>query len=129
MTKRRRHGRFGLVAVAVAIVMALQILLGTFAMAANAATPMVDAFGNMLCINSAEGDDSGSTPNKDRPLLPECCTLACGLVHSFVPADTSVAALFNPLSEPLQRPVIRFAEPFHSVLDSLPGNPRAPPFA
>ncbi|MDG4675936.1 hypothetical protein P9A16_33070 [Shinella sp. 838] len=116
-------------AVAVAIVMALQILLGTFAMAANAATPMVDAFGNMLCINSAEGDDSGSTPNKDRPLLPECCTLACGLVHSFVPADTSVAVLFNPLSEPLQRPVIRFAEPFHSVLDSLPGNPRAPPFA
>lgn len=129
MTKRRQQGRFGLVAVAVAILMALQTLLGTFAVAANAATPMVDAFGNMLCINSAEGHDPDSTPNKDRPLLPECCTLACGPLHAFVPADTSVAVLFNPLAEPLQRPIIRFAEPFRSVLDSLPGNPRAPPFA
>ena len=129
MTKRRQHGRFGLVAVAAAILIALQTLLGTFAMAANAATPMVDAFGNMLCINSAEGDDSGSAPNKDRPLLPECCTLACGLVHAFIPADTSAAVLFNPLAEPLQQPVIRFAEPFRTALDSLPGNPRAPPFA
>ncbi len=128
MTKRQQQRRFGLVAVAVAVVMALQTLLGTFAFAANAATPMVDAFGNMLCINSAEGHNPGSTPNKDRPLLPECCTLACGLVHAFVPADTSLGVLFNRLAEPLQQPVIRFAEPFRSALDSLPGNPRAPPF-
>lgn len=129
MTKRRRHGRFGLVAIAAAILIALQTLLGTVAMAENAATPMFDAFGNMLCINSVEGHDSGSTPNKDRSLLPECCTLACGLVHTFVPTDTSVTVLFNPLAEPLQKSFIRFAQPFRSALDSLPGNPRAPPFA
>lgn len=128
MTKRRQHGGFGLVALTAAILIALQTLLGTFAVAANAATPMVDAFGNMLCTNSMEGQDPDSAPNKDRSPLPECCTLACGLVHAFVSADTAIAVLFNPLAEPLQQPVIRFAKPFRSALDSLPGNPRAPPF-
>lgn len=129
MTKRRQHGRFGVVAIGAAILIALQTLLGTFAMAANSATPMVDAFGNKLCINSIENQDLDSAPSKDRSLLPECCTLACGLVHAVVPTDASGAVLFNPLEEPLKQTIVRFAEPFRSALDSLPGNPRAPPFA
>ncbi len=129
MTKRRQHGRYGMVAVAVAILMAFQSLLGPFAMAAGAASPMLDAFGNPLCIAGMEGHEPASAPGKDHALMPECCTLACSMSFAFVPTDRAVAILFTPLVQPLPRVRVRYADQIRSVLDDLPGNPRAPPVA
>ncbi|WP_411034856.1 hypothetical protein [Shinella sp. BYT-45] len=116
-------------AFALAILLALQSLLGSFAMAAGTGTPMVDAFGNPLCIGGMEGHEPASAPDKDHSRHQECCTLACGMAHGFAPTDRAVAILFNPLAQPSQRILEARFDQVRPALDNLPGNPRAPPFA
>lgn len=125
MTKHLQQRRIGMVAFAVAIVMALQLVLSPLALAAAAAP--VDAFGNPLCITHTDAQEPASAPGKERSFAPDCCTLACGMAAVFVPTHRSVPILFNPLAQPSQRIVDRYGDTVPSVHDALPGHPRGPP--
>ncbi|GAA4167071.1 hypothetical protein [Shinella granuli] len=127
MNKRLQQSRIGMVAFAVAILMALQVLLSPFAVAASAATSPVDAFGNPLCITHIEEQEPASAPGKERSLAPDCCVLACGSAAAFVPTHHAVPILFNPLAQPSQRILDGYGDTVPSVYDALPGHPRGPP--
>ncbi|MFT4161556.1 hypothetical protein [Shinella sp.] len=118
-----------MVAVAVAILLALQALLGSAALAAHSAMPALDSFGNPLCVTGAEGHAPEPGQDRDRSPLPDCCTIACTMALGFVPTDRAAAIFFNPLVQPSQRIVARKVLHLRSMLDRLPGNPRAPPLA
>lgn len=117
--------RIGMVAIAVAILMALQIMLSPFAVAATALP--VDAFGNPLCITHLDAQEPASVPDKERSLVPDCCMLACGMAVGFVPPHHAVPILFNPLAQPSQRIVDGYGDTVPSAHDALTGHPRGPP--
>lgn len=129
MAKQLQHRRIGTVAFAFAVLMALQALFGTFALAA--APSSVDAFGNPLCItHMAEQQQApvqGPIPGKDGVPGHNCCTLACAAAVNFVPTDRAAAILFNPLAQPSQRMPEGYADPAARPHDDLPGHPRGPP--
>lgn len=115
------------VAVVAAYMLMLQGLLGAFALGAANALPMMDVFGNPLCITSAEA--SASLPD-ERPHtgVPECCTVACSMFSALGAGDRTSSSLANPLSTPaaaLFQPATVIIAPF--TLERGPGSPRAPP--
>jgi hypothetical protein len=114
-------------AFAIALLISLQALLGTAALAAAVANPTLDAFGNPLCIAHMDEQDPASAPGKERSLAPDCCTLACGVAIGTAPDDHADALLFNPLAQRSQRMVAGHAAPVRPVHDDLPGHPRGPP--
>ncbi len=127
MNTHLQQCRIGMVAFAVAVLMALQALLGPLAVAAAAGASPVDAFGNPLCITHAEEQEPASAPGKERSLAPDCCTLACGMAAAFVPTHRSVPILFNPLAQPSQRILDGYGDMVPSAHDALPGHPGGPP--
>lgn len=127
MKKHFQQRRIGMVAFAVAFLMALQVLLSPLAMAASAGSSLLDAFGNPLCINHVEEEEPASAPGKERSLAPDCCTLACGMAAGLVPTDRAVPILFNPLAQPSQRMFHGHGDHVPSVHEALPGHPRGPP--
>jgi hypothetical protein len=131
MAKQLQQRRIGTVAFALAVLMALQALFGTFALAAAAAPSSVDAFGNPLCItHMAEQQQApiqGPIPGKDGVPGHDCCTLACAAAVNFVPTGRAAAILFNPLAQPSQRMLEGYAAPAVRAHDDLPGHPRGPP--
>lgn len=104
-------------------VLLAQLFAAGLVSASHAAMPQLDAFGNVLCIGGAPGDE----PSGDAPGLHECCTFGCGTVVSSIVAPaqavveiayaTSVAAPLTPRTPDLGVP----ARP------ARPGSPRAPP--
>lgn len=115
------------VALVAASMLVLQALLGAFALGTAAASPMLDAFGNTLCITSTDAAEHGSHKG-EHTALPDCCTVACGMFAFATADDRSPNSVSNPLV-----PALALAMPaFHVTLpargvDYPPANPRAPP--
>ncbi len=113
------------VSLAAAVSLLLQSILFAWSLAGGAhGAPMLDAFGNPLCITSTHSDQAPGAPVDGRHL--SCCTLACGasaLLGVEPPAGPVLAA---PLSTALDvvRPRIDSAGP---PAERRTANPRAPP--
>lgn len=106
----------------------LQALIGGFAAGSAAANPpMLDIFGNPLCINDHVSVESGADRNT-HTALPDCCTTACSLFAPITTEDRAAHSLANPLAagraQP-QPPVVAVAR--DGMPDHPPGRPRAPP--
>lgn len=111
-----------------ALVAACVILLQASA-ASFAATmdhgPMLDAFGNPLCLSDSVRNDK--VPGGDHAKLPSCCTFGCAVATPLLspPDQSSLAGLVSLRGldirvRPERAPVVR-------APDHEPGNPRAPP--
>lgn len=102
----------------------VQAMLAAFAVGAAAAAPMLDAFGNPLCIAGMAASGTGDSPDS---ALPGCCTGACGMVAPLAPASPAARSLANPLAFSIDAPrgSMRAAPP--AAEDHDPGSPRAPP--
>ncbi|WP_117195170.1 hypothetical protein [Rhizobium terrae] len=109
-----------------AFVLVVQMLLGSVLLSSAAATPVLDDFGNPLCITHVEGKDH---PDKNGSKLPECCTQACSILAPVLAPQFSDNFLSNRL-QTNSRPVPAEADagPFERP-ETSPGNPRAPPQA
>ena len=119
-----RQKRGSTVAFVAACVLVLQSFLSAWAAGAFAA-PMLDAFGNSLCITSIDHD--GTTPAHDHSSLPDCCTFGCSMESSLLAAAPGDEV---GLARPLAADEIRYGlvRPFHiQAPDHDPGSPRAPP--
>lgn len=104
----------------------LQVLLGAYATgAAAAAPPMLDAFGNVLCITSTDAADHGSA---DHTALPDCCTVACGMFAPIQANDRTGHSLSNPLPTSVLREPAAFDNTGQAfALEQRPGSARSPP--
>lgn len=113
-------------AIFAAFILFVQLLVGGFALGtAAAAPPMLDIFGNPLCITS--GDHADGEDGKGHTGLPDCCAPGCTMFSSVKSADRAPLALSNPLEAPVLTglvAVIVFGVP---AAEHDPGNPRAPP--
>lgn len=126
MTKGR-HGRRSVVAAAAAFVLFLQAFLTAWSVAAAPATPMLDAFGNPLCLTGADQDVSNVPDGQAK--LPNCCTMGCGGAAPALPApETSHDISWLTGSDLDGTP--RVADAFPAIgPDHDPASPRAPPAA
>lgn len=113
-------------ALAAAYLFVLQLVLGSFLLAAAQANANpVDVFGNPLCITHSEG--SGDTGQKKDSQLPECCTLACSMFAPLLPIyapGTCLADHSRPISAVL---ITAFETGPFSRHETGPGAPRGPP--
>lgn len=121
----RRSMRKGSSAVAflAALILCVQTFLSAWAGAAMADQPTLDAFGNPLCITSAD-HGNGST---DHSTMPACCTLGCSAAVSVLPVPAFDDAA---IARPLLASIIAVGIGEGVVLaspDHDPGSPRAPP--
>ena len=119
------HDKRSLTAILAAVVFVVQMMLSSWAMAASVGQPMVDAFGNPLCVTDAGGNPSN--PPKDHNKLPACCTIGCSAFSAGLvafPADPARVSL-APSPEPAFT-LPRASDPVVH-LDHDPGSPRAPP--
>ncbi|MFC0245483.1 hypothetical protein ACFOLL_17660 [Falsochrobactrum ovis] len=120
-----RHRRGSAVAFVAAAVLVLQSFLTAWAAGAMPVTPMLDAFGNPLCITSVDHD--GDVPRDDHSKLPDCCTFGCNLAS---PLHAAEPAQGVGLLKPLSSTDVRFHvhKTFHiQSPDHDPGSSRAPP--
>ena len=125
-----RHFRRSLVSPKVAFVAAwmliVQALVGAFALGAMAnADPLLDAFGNPLCITSS--DRSALSDEAGHTALPECCTAACGMFAPLTVEDRTPHSLDNPLPARTRASHTFDTVDLRPLADHNPGNPRAPP--
>lgn len=124
MVKRAATSRL-LLALALALVLVAQSVVGAFALGTAASGPQFDAFGNPLCLNGPNHDGESGGP--DHSKMPNCCTFACSMFWPGLPAPADVA--YQLIGFRIQangvfanrKAIFRF-EP-----DYQPGNPRAPP--
>lgn len=108
-----------------ALVFVVQTSLSLWAGAVAAATPMLDAFGNPLCITSMDGD--GTTPAGDRGAPVNCCTLGCSAAGlALAEPDMEAVPAFLPEKSSAQPRIAVVASVVRS-LDHDPASPRAPP--
>lgn len=117
----------GMVAFAVAALLALQMALAPLAIASTASASPVDAFGNPLCITHLDQQEPASAPDKERTLAPDCCTLACGMAASLAPVPRAVFLAFDPFAQPSQRIFDGYGDHLPAAHDALSGHPRGPP--
>lgn len=114
------------VAFVAALLLIVQMVAGAFVLGGANAAPMVDAFGNPLCITS-ETTGGASDDGQRHAGLPDCCSTLCGMVAPTTPDDRTPRFLANPLTSVS---VEHFGEDDHfgiATPDHDPGNPRAPP--
>lgn len=110
-----------------AYVLVVQMLLGSVLLGSAAASPILDDFGNPLCITHTE--NAGHSDHKDSSKLPECCTQACSMFAPVLAPQFSDNFLSNRLETHSKLvPVKAAAGPFERP-ETGPGNPRAPPRA
>lgn len=114
-------------ALVLALVLVSQSVVGAFALGAAGAGPQLDAFGNPLCLNGSDHDNSGGSGTPDHSKRPSCCTFACSMFWPGIAAPTNVGQI-----EPGLRIGLRLAFTHHAAIDLheqgyRPGNPRAPP--
>lgn len=125
-TTRRKTGNLG-VALAAAAMLVLQGFLGAFAVGTANASPMLDAFGNPLCITSVESHQT-DTGHVDHTAMPDCCTVACGMFAPAASAGGSGHSLENALSTTAARLQTRDAvSGYTDEPQRGPGSPRSPP--
>jgi len=105
----------------------LQALVTGLSLGASAASPLLDAFGNPLCLTSVDGDATGSD-HGGHGGLPNCCTSACSMFAQAAPCGSAGPSLPNPIGtfaftlRPIfEAPAAAFAP------QRSPGSPRAPP--
>lgn len=114
------------VALVAAYMLVLQALFGAFAFGA-AASPMVDVFGNPLCVTSGETGEIDGVPG-DHSALPDCCGVACGMFAAATAADRQLHSLENPLAFSVVDRVRGFDDARRDfALQRGPGSPRGPP--
>lgn len=114
------------VAFAAAWLLIVQMVAGAFLLGSANATPMVDAFGNPLCITS-EATDGNPDDGRRYAGLPDCCSTLCGMAAPATPDDRTPRFLANPLTSVS---VDHVGEDDHLGIvapDHDPGSPRAPP--
>ena len=122
--KAGRNGwQFG-IALAAALVLVLQSVAGAFAFR-PAPSPVLDIFGNVLCLAGSAASDSGD--HRHQKKVPPCCAAGCsssGL--SWAPPAQTEAELGSIWPD---RIVAIFVAPAHPAAARLrtPANPRAPP--
>lgn len=117
-----RNRRGSKVAFVAACVLVLQSFLSAWAVGAM---PVLDAFGNPLCVTSV--DHGSTTPNGGHSKLPDCCAFGCSMVSPLLAVATADG---TGISQPLPSDHIRFGlgHSFHvDGPDHDPGSPRAPP--
>ena len=126
--KNRRAPAWSVVLASIAAyALVVQMVLGSILLGSAVAAPVVDDFGNPLCITHAGG--SGQSDHKDGSKLPECCTQACSVLTPVLAPQLSDNFLSNRLeasSKPV--PIEVDTGPFERP-ETSPGNPRAPPQA
>lgn len=118
------HKRNIFVALVAALILLAQTALSGWGSGAMAATPMLDAFGNPLCITSTD-PTGGST--SDHSKMPNCCTFGCSTVSPLLAIPDSDG---TGLARPLIVSDVLFSIGKGVVLpspDHDPGSPRAPP--
>lgn len=120
------HRRDRTVALAAMLVLVLQGFFTAWTTGAMASGAMpVDAWGNPLCVTSADG---GAMPDGDKGVkLPNCCALGCTMSAATPPnrPPAHEGARVDPAGTE-----IRFfaADPsIGTSRDHDPGSPRAPP--
>ena len=125
MTQFPKNARSLVVVLAAACLLVFQVLAGS--VTAHAALPALDAFGNPLCIGHIPDQDHGSNPAGKKAAVPDCCTIACGVVFAAAPPPAAEIGLINPLAEPAQLSVGDYGLQARIPPDYRPGYPRAPP--
>lgn len=123
---RLMSGRTGIALVAT-YMLVLQSLIGAFAVGAAASSPMLDAFGNPLCITSSEAAEDNSD-RSGHGTMPDCCTVSCSMFSSAIANAREAHSLHNPL----EYAFVQTAFAFDSIASSFtlergPGSPRSPP--
>lgn len=124
MLKLRQKPRWSIAFVA-GVLFALQTLTVTWAAGTMPAGPQLDAFGNPLCITSADHDRTA--PAGDRSRLPECCMFGCTAAWNAMAGPAGGDIVFW---RPLLGPDVIFrihGDVCIEASDHEPGNPRAPP--
>ena len=127
MSLRRTDSRL-MVALVAALVLLAQTFGTAHASGAMPFGPMLDAFGNPLCLTNADGSSGVDRDRKGTALsFSDCCTLGCSTMSPVLPVPGGEAILSAP--EPL---AAAFGIPFGSdrivtTPGHEPGNPRAPP--
>ena len=122
MPKALKGWSKGLALVA-AVLFLVQSLSGGFAVAAG--NVPLDAFGNPLCITSA--DHGTPADNSDHGKMPGCCMLGCAASATAAgtpPGEVSFIIEFwtEAASQPVPTPIVTVQADDHD-----PGSPRAPP--
>lgn len=122
-----RHKQGSLTALVAAVVLVLQSSLAVWASAAAPAPaePMLDSWGNVLCITGMDQEDGN--PANDHSGMLDCCTLGCGVSSAALaaPSDASIVLLRLPLGSNAPRAVS--VAPIDLLPDHDAGSPRAPP--
>lgn len=114
------------VALAAAFVLVLQSFATAWASGAMPLGPMLDGFGNPLCVTGVVHDDGA--PAGDHSKVPNCCTLGCGIAAPIVPAASDAAAVWPRMpigGKAAGWPAV--SAPILDQPDHDPGSPRAPP--
>lgn len=127
---RRKGTSRTFVALAAAFVLVLQSFATAWAAGSMPAGGMLDAFGNPLCITSADQptvDLDGPGPVGDHS-MPNCCTLGCSMGSSLLatPADDSGTWL-SVRQDAAGADFLSVSAILVALHDYDPGNPRAPP--
>lgn len=108
-------------------ILVLQALIGAFALGAAVASPMLDVFGNPLCITSS--DSTKSWPDNTRhSAVPNCCTIACNMFAPVTVDGRTPSSLVNQLPFAAEKPTPAFDSVEHILSpERNPGSPRSPP--
>lgn len=120
-----RHKRGSLTALVAAFVLVLQSSLTVWAAAVAPADPMLDSWGNVLCITGM--DQEGDNPATGHSGMLDCCTLGCGASSAALAAPSGVSIVLLPPPVRLGTLQVAHKAVIVQIPDHDPGNPRAPP--
>lgn len=105
--------------------MLLQSLVTAWATGTAPSRMELDAFGNPLCLASA--DSGGSQSDADHSGMRDCCVIGCSMSATLA-AEPSGAVLFlRPASRSVAAPLAVYRPVAQAPPAYDPGNPRAPP--
>lgn len=110
-----------------AFLLVLQSLTGALASGYAAGSPMLDAFGNPLCITENITPDN-SSDQTDQRMIPDCCTINCNMFAPILSDDPESHSLGNPLVSRQSGVKITIDSILKgSLISNNSGSPRSPP--
>lgn len=119
------------VALAAALVLVLQSFATAWATGAMPAGAILDAFGNPLCLTSADEqtiDRNGPGPAGDHSRMPNCCTMGCSIASPLLATPADDVTIWTPIwMDSIEANLVTFKTVFVAFPDHDPGSPRAPP--